>query len=165
MRRLIWTLINAIALCLLLLTSCSKDDESPVYDFKDQALAGAIEGVSWSYGDGYASTTGEGATAKLHVTLVLPSEDEGCDIMPDGDRVFFTLPSNTGVHLLKFDFNDLEGSRTVTLFDDEEVMNVIATEGAVEITSITETHITGRIDARADEDNFVNGNFSVPLCN
>lgn len=47
-------------------------------------------------------TTGEGATAKLHVTLVLPSEDEGCDIMPDGDRVFFTLPSNTGVHLLKF---------------------------------------------------------------
>lgn len=55
MRRLIWTLINAIALCLLLLTSCSKDEESPVYDFKDQALAGAIEGISWSYGDGYAS--------------------------------------------------------------------------------------------------------------
>lgn len=109
-------------------------------------------------------TTGEGATAKLHVTLVLPSEDEGCDIMPDGDRVFFTLPSNTGVHLLKFDFNDLEGSRTVTLFDDEEVMNVIATEGAVEITSVTDTHVTGRIDARADEDNFINGNFTVPLC-
>lgn len=96
--------------------------------------------------------------------LVLPSEDEGCDIMPDGDRVFFTLPSNTGVHLLKFDFNDLEGSRTVTLFDDEEVMNVIATEGAVEITSVTDTHVTGRIDARADEDNFINGNFTVPLC-
>ena len=66
--------------------------------------------------------------------------------------------------LLKFDFNDLEGSRTVTLFDDEEVMNVIATEGAVEITSVTDTHVTGRIDARADEDNFINGNFTVPLC-
>src|SRR5690606_40977769 len=52
----------------------------------------------------------------------------------------------------------------VTLFDDEEVMNVIATEGAVEITSVTDTHVTGRIDARADEDNFISGNFTVALC-
>lgn len=165
MRRLFWTLVNAIGLCLLLLFSCSKDSESPAYDFKDQELSGFIEGVNWMYGDGYATTTGEGATSKMHITLVLPSEDEGCDIMPEGDRVFFSFPLQAGIHVLKLDFNDVENSRTVTLFDSEEVMNVIATEGAVEITSITETHITGRIDARADEDNFVNGNFSVPLCN
>ena len=164
MRRLFWTLVNAIGLCLLLLSSCGKEEEAPAYSFEDQTLAGAIEGVNWTYGDGYANVTGEGATSKLHVTLVLPSEDEGCDIMPEGDRVFFSFPLFAGLHILKLDFNDLENSRTVTLFDTEETMNVIATEGAVEITSITETHVTGRIDARADEDNFINGNFSVPLC-
>jgi hypothetical protein len=164
MRRLFWTLINAIALCLFLLFSCSKDSEAPAYDFKDQELAGVIEGQEWAYGDGYADITGEGSDAKLHITLVLPTESEGCDIMPEGDRVFFSVPKGTGLHVLKLDLDNLEVSRTVTLFDSEETMNVIATKGAVEITSITDTEITGRIDARGDDVNFVNGNFSVPLC-
>ncbi len=164
MRRLFWTLVNAIALCLLLLLACGKDDEAPAYDFKDQTLAGAIEGQNWNYGDGYATITGEGATAKLHVTLVLPTESEGCDIVPEGDRVFFTFPLSTGVHVLRLDFNDMENSRTVTLFDSEETMNVIATQGAVEITSITDTEVIGRMDARSDENNFINGDFSVPIC-
>lgn len=164
MRRLFWTLVNAIALCLLLLLSCSKDEEAPSYNFKDQALAGAIEGVDWTYGNGYANITGDASAEKLHVTLVLPTENEGCDIMPEGDMVFFSLPKLLGVQVLRLDFDNLENSRTVTLYDSEEIMNVIATEGAVEITSVTDTEVTGRIDARADDVNFVNGNFTVPLC-
>lgn len=163
MRRIFWTLVNAIALCLLF-ASCSSDTEAPAYNFTDQPLAGMIEGVSWTYADGYADITGEGENAKLHVTLALPSEGTGCDILVDGDRVMFSFPKYAGLHILKLDFNDVEGSRTVTLFDDEETMNVIATQGAVEITSITDTEVKGRIDARAYDDNFVNGNFTVPIC-
>jgi hypothetical protein len=154
MRRLFWTLINAIALCILLLISCSKDSESPSHAFKDQDAAGEIEGVAWAYGDGYASTTGEGASKTLHVTLVLPDEAEGCDIMPEGDFVLFSLPAKQGLYTLKLDFNDPENSHTVTLFDSEETMNVIAVKGAVEITSITDTEVVGRLDARADDMNF-----------
>ena len=163
MRRIFWTLVNGIGLCLLL-ASCSSDKEAPAYSFTDQNLAGMIEGVDWSYGDGYADITGEGETAKLHVTLVLPSEGEGCDILAEGDRVFFSFPKYEGLHILKVDFDNIEASRTVTLFDSEETMNVVATQGAVEITSISETEVKGRIDARAYDDNFVNGNFTVPLC-
>ena len=163
MRRIFWTLINGIGLCLLL-ASCSSEEEAPAYNFTDQELAGMIEGKDWSYGDGYADITGEGETSKLHVTLVLPSDGEGCDILADGDRVMFSFPKYAGLHILKMDFDDIENSRTVTLFDDEETLNVIATQGAVEITSITDTEVKGRIDARAYDDNFVNGNFTVPLC-
>lgn len=164
MRRILWTLINGIGLCLLFASCSSSEDEAPAYNFTNQDLAGVIEGVSWTYGDGYADVTGEGENAKLHVTLLLPSEGEGCDILADGDRTMFSFPRYAGLHILKFDYNDVENSRTVTLFDDEETMNVIATQGAVEITSITDTEVKGRIDARADDDNFVNGNFTVPLC-
>lgn len=38
-------------------------------------------------------------------------------------------------------------SRTVTLFKESETLNVIATEGAVEVTSISDTQISGRMDA------------------
>lgn len=163
MRRIFWTLINGIGLCLLL-ASCSSEVEAPAYNFTDQNLAGMIEGVDWSYGDGYADITGEEETAKLHVTLVLPSEGEGCDILAEGDRVMFSFPKYEGLHILKVDYNDIGSSRTVTLFDSEETMNVVATQGAVEITSISDTEVKGRIDAHAYDDNFVNGNFTVPLC-
>jgi hypothetical protein len=163
MRRIFWTVVNAIALALLF-ASCSSEEQKPAHSFLDQDLSGKIEGESWTLGDGYADITGEGTEAKLHVTLLLPHEGAGCDLMADGDRVLFSFPLYAGLHVLKFDFNDLENNRTVTLFDDEETMNVIASVGAVEITSITDTEITGRIDARADDDNFVNGNFAVSLC-
>ncbi|HEY8513301.1 MAG TPA: hypothetical protein VIL31_15190 [Cyclobacteriaceae bacterium] len=164
MRRLFWTLVNAIGLCILLLISCSKDSESPSHTFKDQDAAGEIEGVEWAYADGYAATTGEGTSKKLHITLVLPHEAQGCDILPEGDFVLFSIPAIKGLYTLKLDFNNPENSYTVTLFDSDESMNVIAGKGAVEILSITESEVTGRIDARADDENYVNGNFSIPLC-
>src|SRR5690606_15104052 len=130
MRRLFWTLINAIGLCILLLTACSDDNDSPSHDFKNQPASGEIEGAEWSYGDGYASTTGEGNSMKLHITLVLPHEQVGCDIFPQGDLVLFTVPAVTGLYNLKLDFNDMENNRTVTLFDSEESFNIIASQGA-----------------------------------
>lgn len=38
-------------------------------------------------------------------------------------------------------------SRTVTLFKESKTLNIIATEGAVEVTSISDTQISGRMDA------------------
>lgn len=164
MRRIFWALINAIVLSLLF-ASCSKDDPKPAYNFEDHDLSGKIENESWSYGDGYADITGEGEGARLHVTLLLELEGEGCDIMPDGDMVIFSLPKQIGLHILKLDFDNLENSQTVTLFDDEQTLNTIATQGAIEITSVSDLEVTGRIDARADDGNYVNGNFSISLCN
>jgi hypothetical protein len=163
MKRIFWALVNAIALSLFF-GSCSSEDPKPAYNFVDQDLSGKIENEAWTFGDGYAAVTGAGADAKMHITLLKEVEGEGCDIIPTGDMVIFTLPFATGLETLLLDFNNLENSRTVTLFDEEQTLNSIATQGAVEITSISDTEVVGRIDAQADNGNYVNGNFAVSLC-
>lgn len=146
-------------LLFVVFISCSDDGESDSFKFKDQDAMGKIANVSWTYADGYADISGE----NLNVTLVLAQDGEqGCDIsMPDGDMVFFTVPNQTG--LVKLYFNS-SGGQTATIFDEEEFMNYIATKGAIEILSITDTEVQGRIDARNDGENYVNGNFTISIC-
>lgn len=154
----------AISLAALI-SSCGDDEnEKPSYSFKNQTLSGKIANTSWTFGDGYAEIYGTGDDSELYIDLFVDVDGEGCDILPEGDQVFFSIPNKVGVYKLKFDLNSMENSQTVTLFEDEEFMNSIATEGAVEITAITETTISGKIDATVDAENNVNGNFTVNIC-
>lgn len=148
-----------------LLLSCSDDDEKgPSYSFKNQDLQGKIEGGSWTYADGYVETTTIEGVESLSVNLMLAQVDGACrNFSIEGDQVFFTVPNEVGVYKLKFDLSTFSG-QTVTLFDTETVLNTIATEGAIEILTITDTEVTGRVDARYDKTNYVNGNFTVSFC-
>ncbi|SKC55365.1 hypothetical protein [Ohtaekwangia koreensis] len=147
--------------------SCKEDVEDPAYNFKEQNLTGKIDNTDWAYQTGYASQDGSNSEGTIYITLVQGHTGEGCSTWPEGDHVFFTLPNATGLYKLKFDFNnwDAEDNQIVTLFDQESTTNNFATEGAVEITEITSTQISGRIDARSEDDTFVNGNFTVTICN
>lgn len=79
--------------------------------------------------------------------------------------VFFSIPNEEGLYKLKFDFNgSASDNQTVTIFQEDGFFNCIAAEGAVEITTISETGVTGKIDARCDAGFFINGNFSVNFC-
>jgi len=147
-----------------ILFSCGGDDENPSHSFKNQNLSGKIANISWTYGDGYAEIYGTGEDSEIYIDMFVDVDGEGCDIIPEGDQVFFSVPNKVGVYKLKFDLNNPEASQTITLFEDEEVMNSVATEGAIEITAITESSISGRIDAKVDAENNVNGNFTVNIC-
>lgn len=157
------TLIALLSLCLF---CCGGDDEgSPKYSFKDQTLSGKIDNIGWIYGDGYSSIDGDYAD----ITLVTDQiEDEGCNIWDiEGNYIFFYVPATVGVHpLKKLDLSgSLEDNQTVTLLVNEDIpVNIIAQKGAIEILTISETQITGRIDARFDDESFVNGNFTVTIC-
>jgi len=148
-----------------LVASCSDDDEKgPSYSFKNQDLQGEIEGDNWTYADGYVETTTLEGVESLSVNLMLTQADGACETFSvEGDQVFFTVPNEVGVYKLKFDLSTFSG-QTVTLFDTETVLNTIATEGAIEILTITDTEVTGRVDARYDKTNYVNGNFTVSFC-
>ncbi|MBL7840746.1 MAG: hypothetical protein JNJ75_11430 [Cyclobacteriaceae bacterium] len=152
-----------------LLLSCSDDDEKgPSYSFKNQDLQGKIEGGSWTYADGYVETTTLEGVESLSVNLMLTQVDGACgNFSVEGDEVFFFVPNAVGLYKLSFDLGSFDG-QVVTLYDDDDggpdPINVIATKGAIEILTITDTEVTGRIDARADKDNFVNGNFTVSFC-
>lgn len=146
------------------IASCGDDDEKPSYNFKNQNVAGKIGNVTWQFGDGYAERIGIGDDTELHINLFTAVEGRGCDLSPSGDEVLFAVPHTVGVHRLHFDVNDWENSIAVTLFEEATFKNNTATEGAIEILSITDTEVVGRIDAFKDDKNAINGNFTVTIC-
>lgn len=79
-------------------------------------------------------------------------------------RCFFDVQAAPGLYPLKWDMGSPSDIQTVTLLEVDGFVNHIATEGAIEILIITDTAITGRIDAHLDGDNTVNGNFTVDIC-
>ena len=154
---------------IIFVLSCGEEDNGPGYKFIDQDAAGKIDKVNWTYADGYADieTFGTGSDLRVSVDLTIPQTEEGCDIfIPEGDMVFFSVPNEVGLYKLKLDLNcfTCADNITVTLFKKDGFENFIATEGAVEILAISDTEVSGRIDARYDGNTFVNGNFAVSIC-
>jgi len=162
MRSVVFTFLSLCLIC------CGGDDDGPSYNFKNQDLSGEIDDESWTYADGYSELTTLEGNEYADITLVLEQTETGCDIGDlEGNYLFFYVPAEVGVHKLKpVDFSgSFEDNQTVTFLVNEDIPNnIIAQKGAIEVLSITETTITGRMDVRFDDDFFVNGNFEVSRC-
>lgn len=151
-----------------LISSCKKDDESgPSYEFINQNLQGTIDGFAYTYGEGSVETTTRDGEGYLSFDLYHSSEDitDICDFFGFGNEVsvFFSTPAEVGLYELSLDFSSFSG-QTVTLFNPDGAVNNIASIGAVEILTVTETEVTGRMDATLDAENTVNGNFTAVFC-
>lgn len=152
---------------LVYISSCSDDkddkDKGPKYSFEDQDLQGSINNKAYFFQSGTAEDSffEEG---NLSIDLSDVSYDDSCsEFFLEGLSVFFEVPAQTGIYELSLDFSSLDG-RTVTLYDPDETLNIICSDGAIEIVSISNTEVTGRLDARYDNESSVNGNFTVPYC-
>ncbi|MFY0654278.1 MAG: hypothetical protein JXQ96_19730 [Cyclobacteriaceae bacterium] len=153
-----------------LLIACGGDGESPTDsctgdpNFKNQTAQGSMDGNDWTFASGVAEKSTFEA-GKLSVQLIDETFTDICDeFLFDGNVVIFTVDMATGVYKLCFSLgnNSNDVAQTLTLYDG--TTNHIATMGAIEITSITDSEVSGRLDATADETSFVNGTFTVPLC-
>lgn len=158
----------------MLISSCGKDDDfgkdddsGPSYDFKDQNLQGTIDGFPFTYGEGTVELNTRDGEDVLFFDLYNSSEEitDICDFFGFGNEVsvFFTIPAEVGLYELSLDLSSFSG-QTVTLFNPDGAVNSIASTGAVEILTITETEVTGRMDATLDGNNTVNGNFTAVFC-
>lgn len=169
MKSLLKPLLLSISIsATLFISSCGKDDDSgPSYDFINQNLQGTIDGHVFTYGEGTVETTTFEGEEQLSFDLYHSNEDitDVCDFFSFGDEVsvFFFMPAEVGLYELSLNFSDFSG-RTVTLFNPDGAVNNIASIGAVEILTITETEVTGRMDATLDGENTVNGNFTAVFC-
>lgn len=158
---------KALFLCIAILSfGCGDDDtDSPSYDFKDQVAQGSINGQSWTFVSGRASISDE----KLSIDLAADSDAVPCETFSfAGLKIFFTVDNKVALTELFFDLENFEG-KTATFFDPDDGefgLNIIAVEGAIEILSITDNEVKGRIDVRDGHDNTssVNGNFTVEIC-
>lgn len=151
----------------IVLISCSKDDinKTNSYSFVDQNLQGKIGNTEWDFVAGNVSLNSwdDSYFFKLYAGEL----EEPCSGLWDGDYVMFSGAIEPGIYELNWNLSDSENAFTVTLLEDADIpMNNIATEGAVEIISVDlEAGIlTGRMDVRSDDETFVNGNFTLSIC-
>lgn len=155
---MIQKLLTAILLFATLI-SCSKDDDTGAsYNFKDQLLSGKIENETFVHGDGFFDNDDD---ETVRIVLTVAQDQDLCEVIQEGNEVFFYIDKEEKL-------TKLGNNQTITLLKDnpqpDPPLNIFVTTGAIEITSITETSISGRIDARFDNENFVNGNFIVYSC-
>jgi hypothetical protein len=158
---------------VIMFNSCSKDEDDNdndknqnSYEFKDQNLQGKIGGEAWNFKNGTAEVS-YFDSSEIDIDLYQDTSSNICNTyITDGDKIFLSVPHKVGVHELSIDFSS-GNSQTVTLYDRENTMNYIASQGAVEILTIDTSSsmtLTGRMDARVDDDTYVNGNFTVSFC-
>ncbi len=166
------------------LFQCSEsDDVNPLGgsftpDYKNQPLQGKIAGEDWTSVSGTVSTLMLGTDTFQHQFSVMDTlVDTTFCTGGTGQRsfIFFFLQDENAIVVpgekkLKLDFNNLADNYTVTFVsydDDGNPENNIATKGAYEILTVDTTNrlVTGRMDIPLDDNNFVNGNFSIRYCN
>ena len=125
--------------------------------YQDQILTGKIAGVDWTLASGSASEAF--SDTEMSIDMFMEMDTNLCDFTsPDGNKVLFTIEKTVGEYelgLLK---------QTVTMYDG--TTNFVAIKGAVEILSVDEVAgtVEGRMDIKADNDNFLNGNFTLTWC-
>ncbi len=169
MKATIKSLLTVLVLfSIILATSCGKDEENgPSYDFIDQNLQGTFDGLTFELKEGVVEETTIEGENLLSFDLYDINEEftEACDLFGFGDEVnvFFFIPNEVGLYELSLDLSSFSG-RTVTILDPSDFTNYIATIGAVEILTITDTEVTGRMDAQVEPGKGINGNFSASFC-
>ena len=163
-RKVVYFLI--LTLVTSLLFSCSKDEEGTErsYKFKDQLMQGEIEGEAWTFISGIAEI-GAWEEDQLSLNFYAEASDDPCNEWLQGNQVFGNVPNAVGLYKFKLDLGG-DDNQTITLFHQESFMNTIVSTGAIEITLIDleSKVVEGRIDAYGDKNNFVNGNFTLTLC-
>lgn len=149
------------------INSCSKDVQGyDDYNFIDQDLAGEISGTSWIYRTGNAFyIQNDSSQQMLDIGIYEKVSLFPCSYAFSGNDVLFIIPNKVGLYELNLDFENSENNQTLTLSSVEQE-NLLVTEGAIEIIFIDTIQkiVRGRIAAKYDNNNFVNGIFEVAIC-
>ena len=132
----------------------------PPYEFKEQDLQGEIENVSWVYLSGVARSS-LSSNDTLSIGIYNIELDKPCSYAVSEAGVLFNIPKKEGLFVLNADWNNFQA---ITLYNG--IDKKYALGGAIEIIKIDSvaSFIEGRIDARVDNNSYINGNFLIPLC-
>lgn len=150
-----------------ILSACGDDDDNITFEFIDQNLQGQIGGIEWELVAGKAQDFSINNDF-LSMEMVGVAVVDTCQLsLPNTSRIFFEVPKQVGLYELKVGLQNPGLTQTVTFFVAAENQNYIASQGAIEILAIDlpNERVEGRLDARVDKRNFVNGTFGLVLCN
>ena len=157
-------LITAVLLSsVLLLPSCGDDDTS---DCSTAIATGTIDSKTFNFQAGRAVDVSDGVDFRLYSDDVTVTDvcSFSSSFGDDAVSIFGTLPSATVGRTELFLLPDLSDGYTITLFDAEEFNNIIAVEGFIEVTEVTDTTISGYLNADSGSGDSVCGTFVLMRC-
>jgi len=171
---------------LIFFYSCKSEEEiDPSFkvEYKNQDLQGKIDGQEWTYQNGAASSI-KGTSDFLHKITVydtlgdtLVGDSLVCLVNPidSTPKIIFTMNNDSALFQLgetKLFFDPLQPDLTVNIkfsfYDADTIIQLVtASQGAYEILKVdtTDNFIEGRMHVRANDKNWMNGNFRIAYCN
>ncbi|WP_281325059.1 hypothetical protein [Polyangium sp. 6x1] len=148
--------LGILALGTTLLAACGGGFS--VDDIEDHAPEGTVAGASWAMKSAVVTDDGD----RFSVSL-FPVEVMACDKFASSDtQILFSAPKTAGEYPLKLELTDLNGSQTIT-FVTAPGQNVIASEGILNVESVSADKVTIGLLAEAEE-NTINGRFTTSIC-
>ena len=141
-------------------------DDTPEGDcvFFQEDMNGKIGGVDWRYEAGTAEFVADNI---MSVDIFGPDEDltNGACALSFGltSNVFFSVPSELGEYSLNLDFSG-GNNQIVTMFDMNASGNIIITEGCISVSRITATEVDIKFNVKSDDNNFMNGEATLEIC-
>jgi hypothetical protein len=143
--------------------SCDDDGDGDCIFFQED-MNGKIGGVDWTYQAGTAEFVADNI---MSVDIFGPDEDlvEGACALSFGmtSNVFFSVPSELGEYSLNLDFSG-GSNQIVTMFNMAAADNIIVTEGCISVARITATEVDIKFNVKSDDNNFMNGEATLEIC-
>ena len=152
----ITSLFYGLLITVIFLTGCGDDIQLP-----NKILQGEINGSEWTFEIGKGSSDQAARTYKVELFAFTGFTDtEGCLLFGGNSRhVSAFIPFNTS------NGAQLNATTSDLIFHLDGVNTFTADRGFIEVSFINSTEIRGFISAGSGDDNFVEGFFSVLICN
>lgn len=174
-------IISLIFSIMVVSVSCKKDEDSDSSsgykaNYKNQVLQGKINGVDWTFISGKIlqdTSFFDMSKTQYSFTFTDTMITDTCFINAYG-RLQLQLEFSdkdpilaVKSHSLNNGYNEFSKSLVFVHFENNLAKFDIAYSGAFEILTVDEVNgiVTGRMDVRLNENNYVNGNFTLKYCN
>lgn len=157
----IWLL--AVIASISFFFSCDEDSDGDCVFFQED-MNGKIAGVDWRYQAGIVDFVPDNT---MSVDIFGQDEDltAGACTLEFGltNSVFFSVPSELGEYALNLDFSGGD-NQIVTMSDVSAADNIIITEGCISVSRITDTEVDIKFNVRSDDNNYMNGEATLEVC-
>lgn len=151
---------------LIFFASCGSNDDMQGSTCETTLAAGTIDGIEYVFGTGSAELENDG-TVSIRMNNQLDDITDPCASNGETVEIFGTLPSSeVGRVELFLDLVSFEG-QTLTMFNRDGFSNIIAPEGFIEFTSVTESTIEGFMninDGISPSVDNICGTFTLTIC-
>ena len=154
-------------LCLTLLTvltssACGGDDDGgdTSFEISSEPLMGTVNGEAWAFVAGETDAFLSEGKDDFFTSMYSETVTECAASFPSSDHLLVSMPKVPGDYRLSLQQNMTFSIRDV----NDEIDNLVATRGRLVVSTITATAITGGLHARYDDDNEVDGQFTLTIC-